>query len=53
VAQLDAPPGALLVPLIDGRPGGQAFRVRGRKPAAQLSRWIAAIEADTPTKETR
>lgn len=53
VARLDAPPGALLVPLTDGRPRGQAFRVQGRKPAAQLVRWATQLSATPEEQEVR
>jgi uncharacterized membrane protein len=43
VAELDRPPGALLIPLQDGRPIGRARQVRGHKPRATLERWIADL----------
>lgn len=46
VAELDRPPGALLIPLRDGRPVGRARQVRGHKPRATLDRWIAELLTD-------
>lgn len=40
VAGLRAAPGALLVPLQDGRPTGVAKQVQGRKPAEFYERWF-------------
>jgi len=48
VAELDRPPGALLIPLRDGRPIGRARQVRGHKPRATLERWIADLLTDPP-----
>ena len=52
VAELDRPPGALLIPLQEGRPIGRARQVRGHKPRATLERWIADLLID-PTHEPR
>ena len=49
VAELDRPPGALLIPLRDGKPIGRARQVRGHKPRATLERWIADLLTD-PTE---
>jgi len=46
VAELDRPPGALLIPLRDGRPIGRARQVRGHKPRATLERWISDLLTD-------
>lgn len=51
VAELDRPPGALLIPLRDGRPFGRARQVRGHKPQATLEAWIADLLADLPEPE--
>lgn len=51
VAELDRPPGALLIPLRDGRPFGRAQQVRGHKPQATLEAWISALLADLPEDE--
>lgn len=48
VADLDRPPGALLIPLQHGQPFGRAQQVRGHKPQATLEAWIAALLADLP-----
>jgi uncharacterized membrane protein len=40
VGQLYAAPGALLVPLVDGRPTGTAQQVQGRKPQEFYDRWF-------------
>lgn len=45
VAGLRAAPGALLVPLADGRPTGTAKQVQGRKPREFYERWFAREEA--------
>lgn len=45
VAELDRPPGALLIPLRNGRPLGRARQVRGRRPQATLEAWIDALLA--------
>lgn len=41
VARLYAAPGALLIPLVDGRPTGSAQQVQGRKPQEFYDRWFA------------
>ena len=46
VADLDRPPGALLIPLRDGQAFGRAQQVRGHKPQATLEAWISALLAD-------
>lgn len=51
VAELDRPPGALLIPLHDGRPFGRAQQVRGHKPQATLEAWISALLTDLPEPE--
>ena len=48
VAELDRPPGALLIPLRDGQPFGRAQQVRGHKPQATLEAWISALLTDLP-----
>ena len=48
VAELDRPPGALLIPLQRGQPFGRAQQVRGHKPQATLEAWISALLADLP-----
>lgn len=48
VADLDRPPGALLIPLQRGQPFGRAQQVRGHKPQATLEAWISALLADLP-----
>jgi len=44
VAGLRAAPGALLIPLIDGRPAGTAKQVQGRKPPEFYERWFRQQE---------
>ncbi len=51
VAELDRPPGALLIPLRDGLPFGRAQQVRGHKPQHTLEAWISALLADLPEPE--
>lgn len=46
VAGLTAAPGALIIPLADGRPTGTASRIVGRKPRALLEAWIEGIVRD-------
>lgn len=41
VADLHAAPGVLVVPLVDGRPGGQALRSQGHKPREFYEAWFA------------
>lgn len=48
VAELERPPGALLIPLRDGQPFGRAQQVRGHKPQATLEAWISALLTDLP-----
>ena len=45
VAGLRAAPGALLVPLADGRPTGSAKQVQGRKPREFYEQWFMRGEA--------
>ena len=45
VAGLRAAPGALLVPLVNGRPAGTAKQVQGRKPPEFYERWFRQQEA--------
>lgn len=48
VAELDRPPGALLIPLDAGQPFGRAQQVRGHKPQATLEAWISALLTAPP-----
>lgn len=55
VADLDRPPGALLIPLLPNSqqqalPFGRAQQVRGHKPQATLEAWISALLADVPER---
>lgn len=43
VGELRAAPGALIIPLVDGRPRGEATQVHGRKPRAQIEAWIGRM----------
>ena len=44
VAGLRAAPGALLVPLANGRPTGAAKQVQGRKPREFYEQWFLRSE---------
>lgn len=47
VGGLPSVPGALIVPLVDGRPRGEAWRIHGRKPKELLTGWIDQMFAET------
>ena len=48
VAGLRAAPGALLVPLVDGRPTGSAKQVQGRKPREFYEPWFTRSAEGAP-----
>lgn len=51
VAGLRAAPGALLVPLVDGRPTGTAKQVQGRKPREFYERWFDRSAEGVPADD--